>query len=44
MAIKDDNSLVSCQHCNVVQNIIYFLHNQPGRIEYEEIHCDVNRR
>ena len=24
--------------------MIYFLHNQPGRIRYEEIHRDPNRR
>ncbi len=36
--------LVACQLCNIAKNMIYFLHNQPGRIGYEEIHGDVNRR
>jgi hypothetical protein len=36
--------LVSRQHCNVVNNVIYFLHNQPGRIDYEEIHRNTYQR
>jgi hypothetical protein len=36
--------LVSCQSCNVVKNVVSNLHNQPGRIGYEEIHCDAHRR
>jgi len=36
--------LVSCQTCNVAINMIYFLHNQPRGIEYEEIHCDSYKR
>ena len=38
------NRLVSCHTCNVVINMIYFLHNQPGRIGYEEIPRDTYRR
>lgn len=37
-------ALVPCQPCNVVKSMIYFLHNQPGRIGYEEIHCDAYER
>jgi len=33
-------NLVSCQPCNVAIDMLYYLHNQPRRIEYEEIHCD----
>jgi len=29
---------VSCQPCNAVNSVVYYLHNQPGRIGYEEIH------
>jgi hypothetical protein len=36
--------LVSCQPCNVVNNVVSFLHNQLGRIGYEEIHRDAFRR
>ena len=36
--------LVSRQPCNVVNNVVYYLHNQPGRIGYEEIHRDTCRR
>jgi hypothetical protein len=36
--------IVSCQSCNVVKNVVSNLHNQPGRIGYEEIHCDAHRR
>jgi len=44
--VGNDNTvrLVSRQPCNVVKNMIYFLHNQPGRIGYEEIHCDAYQR
>ena len=38
--VKEMNRLVSCQPCNVAIDMLYYLHNQPGRIEYEEIHCD----
>ena len=37
-------TLVSRQTCNVVNNVVYFLHNQIRRIGYEEIHCDTYRR
>jgi len=40
----DPKSLVSRQPCNVVKNVVSFLHNQPGRIGYEEIHRDTYRR
>ena len=33
-----DNRLVSYPPYNVVNNVVYYLHNQPGRIGYEEIH------
>jgi len=36
--------LVSRQPCNVVNSVIQFLHNQLGRIDYEEIHCDTYKR
>ena len=39
-----EKSLVSCQPCNVVNNVVYYFHNQPGRIGYEEIHSDTCRR
>lgn len=42
--IGADGILVSCQTCNVVIDMIYFLHNQPRGIEYEEIHCDTYKR
>jgi len=37
-------ALVSCQPCNVAIDMLYYLHNQPRRIEYEEIHCDTYQR
>jgi len=37
---RPDVVLVSRQYHNVVKYIIYCLHNQPRRIEYEEVHCD----
>ena len=45
-AISEESldALVSRQSCNVVNNVIYFLHNQPGRIDYEEIHRDTYQR
>jgi hypothetical protein len=36
--------LLSCQPCNVGKSVVYYLHNQPGRIGYEEIHRDTCRR
>ena len=41
---EGDIVLVSRQPCNVVKNMICFLHNQTGRIGYEEIHRDTYRR
>jgi len=38
------NTVVSCQPCNVVNNMIYSLHNQHRRVEYEEIYRDTYRR
>ena len=41
------SSLVPRQPCNIVKYIMYYimycLHNQAGRIGYEEIHCDTFR-
>jgi hypothetical protein len=42
--LKIAKTLLSCQLCNVVNNVVYFLHNQPGGIGYEEIHRDACRR
>ena len=39
-----EKPLVSCQACNVVNNVIYSLHNQHRRVEYEEIYRDTYRR
>lgn len=39
-----DLALVSCQLYNVVNNVVYYLHNQSGRIGYEEIRRDTCRR
>lgn len=36
--------LVSCQPYNVVSNMVYYLHNQPGRIDYEEVYRDAYLR
>ena len=33
-----------CQYCNVVEGVLYFLHNQPRRTGYEEIPRDTCRR
>jgi len=39
-----DPSLVSCQNCIVVNNLLYFLHTQTiERIEYEEICRDTHQ-
>jgi len=40
--IKD--KVVSRQPCNVAKSVVSYLHNQPGRIGYEEIHRDTHRR
>mgnify|MGYP001142332430 CR=1 FL=1 len=39
-----DIALVSCQLVNVIKHIIYVLHNQSWRIDYEEIHRDTYQR
>ena len=35
--IEQKIRLVSCQPCNVARDIKYVLHNQPWRIEYEDL-------
>jgi hypothetical protein len=32
-------ALVSRQSSRVVKFMMYYLHNQPRRIGYEEVHC-----
>jgi hypothetical protein len=41
-----DHCLVSCHACNVANNMISSLHERLflGRIDYEEIHRDTDRR
>ena len=41
---KARKGLVSCQSFNVVNNVIYSLHNQHRKVEYEEIYRDTYRR
>jgi acyl-CoA hydrolase len=36
---KDEPLLVSRQSSRVVKFMMYYLHNQPRRIGYEEVHC-----
>lgn len=38
--VVTDDDLVSCHTCNVAMNAVNFLHNQPRRLGYEEIHSD----
>ena len=42
--LNTNNYLVSRQPCNVAKSVVSYLHNQPGRIGYEEIHRDTHRR
>ena len=39
-----EEKLVSRQPCNDAKSVVSYLHNQPGRIGYEEIHRDTHRR